>query len=339
MKRIHIAGAGLAGLALGNALQASGVPTTIHEAGTLPRHRVCGEFICGRGATALQQLGLSRALDGALLHQSIHWYLKEKRILRSTLPLPAQGISRYLLDQRLAERFQALGGTLQLRSRLNSSKKTDGIIYCTGRKASDSNWIGLKFHCMNLITHADLELHLGENAYLGMSAIENGRVNVCALFKKRDELKANREDWMFTYLDACGLSTVRQRIAAAEIDPASYAGVAGINFSEPPDHASKHLRLGDAYSVIPPFTGNGMSIALESAEIAFPKCLAYANNRQSWDETVNQIQQACDTRFSRRLKAAKRLHPWISESKRQHTLATLSRLHLLPFRLLYKATH
>ena len=39
MKPIAIAGAGLAGLALGNALQRAGVPTTLHEAHTLPRHR------------------------------------------------------------------------------------------------------------------------------------------------------------------------------------------------------------------------------------------------------------------------------------------------------------
>jgi flavin-dependent dehydrogenase len=339
MKSITIAGAGLAGLTLGNALQGAGVPTTIHEAGTLPRHRVCGEFICGRGADALSRLGLGDALEGALQHHDIHWYLRNKRILKSTLPTPAFGISRYKLDQRLACSFKKQGGQLLERSRVQESQTPEGTAFCSGRKASSSDWIGLKLHCKYLKTHANLELHLGENAYLGMSAIENGRVNVCALFKKRPHLKANREDCMHAYLDACGLTAVSHRIQSGGIDPKSHAGVAGILFSQAPKHEADKLRLGDAYSVIPPFTGNGMSIALESAEIAFPQIFAYAQDQQTWNTTVTNIQTACETRFCRRLKSAQQLHPWISQPRRQQTLAILSRLHLLPFRLLYAATH
>ncbi len=111
MKPITLAGAGLAGLALGNALQRAGVPTTLHESATLPRHRVCGEFICGRGAETLTRLGLADSLVGAVQHRQVHWYLKNKRILKSTLPAPAFGISRYCLDQRL--KFSGAGRALR----------------------------------------------------------------------------------------------------------------------------------------------------------------------------------------------------------------------------------
>ena len=339
MKELTIAGAGVAGLALGNALQRAGIATTIHEAGILPRHRVCGEFICGRGAAALQQLGLADSLHGALLHRKVHWYLKERCILKSTLPSPAYGISRYALDQRLAETFQTSGGMLLEHSRVADTAESEGVIYCSGRKASKSDWMGLKFHCTTLVTLADLELHLGNDAYLGMSAIEDGRVNVCALFKKRPELKASRKDLLLAYLDGCGLSSVSQRLQTGGIDPKSHSGVAGICFSSEPERQSPKLSLGDAYSVIPPFTGNGMSMALESAAIAFPELLAYSKGAQNWDMTLSNIQRVCLAQFDIRLRAAKRLHPWISESKRQQILAVLCRLHLLPFQLLYSKTH
>jgi len=340
MKPVKIAGAGLAGLTLGNALQKAGVPTAIHEASVLPRHRVCGEFICGQGASRLRKLGFGSTLEGALPHQSVNWYLRETKILESRLPTPALGISRYELDKRLAKLFRDNGGQLHERSRLRESSNTDGTVLCSGRRASNSDWIGLKLHCTDLKTTADLELHLGPDAYLGMSAIENGRVNVCALFKQRPELKANRADWIHAYLSVCGLNTLSERIQAGGIDPHSHAGVAGIQFAQSTrSNSTDTLRLGDAYSVIPPFTGNGMSIAIESAEIAFPEVLAYASEQQDWHTTIKKINRRCHSCFSRRLWFAQKLHPWINESKKQQALALLSKLNLLPFRLLYASTH
>jgi menaquinone-9 beta-reductase len=338
MKPITIAGAGLAGLALANALQRAGVPTTLHEAHTLPRHRVCGEFICGRGAEALGQLGLSDALEGARLHRTIQWSRLGQPVLDSTLPAPARGLSRYLLDFRLAESFRAAGGQLLENSRVAPHPQA-GHIFCHGRQASASDWIGLKCHALDLCTHADLELHLGTQGYLGLSAIEDGRVNICALFKSRPELKARKTELLFSYLHACGLHALAGRIQASQIDPESHVGVAGIQFSASPAKPDAGLRLGDAYSVIPPFTGNGMSIALESAAIACPWILKYTNETLAWEKTVHRIQVQLHKRFWRRLRNAKWIHPWLHDPQRQRVLARIARLHLLPFQTLYKLTH
>jgi flavin-dependent dehydrogenase len=338
MKPITIAGAGLAGLSLANTLQAAGVATTLHEAHTLPRHRVCGEFICGKGADSLARQGLSDTIAGAHPHRSIEWFVRARCVLKSTLPSPAYGISRYETDQRLANRFEAAGGRLICQSRWSVAPE-DGVVNCSGRQSTRSDWIGLKLHSQNFVTSADLEMHMGDQGYIGLSGIEHGRTNICALFKLRPDVRSSKETLLLAYLRACGLTQLAERIGASQIDPLSHVGVAGIAFSQLPAPRPGSLQLGDAYSVIPPFTGNGMSIAIESAEIAHPILMDYATGMLSWNDACRSIHLECRQRFKSRLKVAQALHPWLTQSKRHKVLAALGTAKILPFRLLYALTH
>ena len=62
-KTVTIIGGGLAGLTLGIGLRQKKIPVTIHEARRYPHHRVCGEFISGRGLGTLARLGLRPLLE------------------------------------------------------------------------------------------------------------------------------------------------------------------------------------------------------------------------------------------------------------------------------------
>ena len=57
--------------------------------------------------------------------------------------------------------------------------------------------------------------------------------------------------------------------------------------------------------MIPPVTGNGMSMAFESAELAAEPLAAYSRGSVSWTEARESIAAACDTAFARRLAWAK----------------------------------
>ena len=117
MKTVTIAGGGLAGLSLGVALRERGVPVIVHEAGSYPRHRVCGEFVSGVSSGTLETLGVEPVFREARRLHTSAWFRNGRCLLRAELPEAAMGLSRHQLDRRLAERFVAAGGALRTHSR------------------------------------------------------------------------------------------------------------------------------------------------------------------------------------------------------------------------------
>jgi flavin-dependent dehydrogenase len=259
--------------------------------------------------------------------------------LRSDLPEPALGLSRFQLDERLADVLRAAGGKVVLRSRMAANQLSPGWVCCAGRPASASDWIGLKFHCRGFSTLADLELHLAKGGYVGLSAIEGAQVNVCALVRRDPGIQATGKDLLREWMRHSGQQELASRLADAEVVEGSHVGVAGIRFCQIPQHHDGVMRLGDAWSVIPPFTGNGMSIALESAALALPSIERYCNDSLEWTDACRKVHQALLDAFGWRLRAARMLHPLLQYPAGHALLSAFSRTGLLPFRMLYRLTH
>ncbi|CAM2777957.1 NAD(P)/FAD-dependent oxidoreductase [Rariglobus hedericola] len=336
---VEIIGGGLAGLSLGLALRRAAVPVTLFEAGAYPRHRVCGEFITGLSATTIERLGLAPFLADATPHREVAWFLRDQPLRRQTLASPALALSRHALDQRLADAFTAVGGDLRTQIRIDPSDAPDGRIFATGRRPARPEWIGLKCHAFHLPLNAELELHLGDHAYVGLCAVEDGRINVSGLFRQRADLRElTRETALVSYLRAVGLDALADRLSTAKIDPASFSAIAGLGFSKPSTRTDR-IVLGDTYAMIPPFTGHGMAMAFQSAEQALDPLLAWSRGEASWESTLRTVQQRLRTLFRLRLASAAALHPFLFKPARQRWLATASRLRLLPMKPLYKITH
>jgi len=337
LRPIEIIGGGLAGLSLGLALRKERVPVTLFEAGSYPRHRVCGEFIAGLSTDTIQKLGLAPFLSEALPQREVAWFVREQLIQQQTLPAPAYGLSRHGLDAALAEAFVANGGILHLKTRITQNPDTPGQVMATGRRRTRSPWIGLKIHARNLPTTKELELHLGTECYVGLSQIENQEVNVCGLFR-RQNTEARGTDLIDTYLRQAGLIKLADRLAEAQLDDTSFCAVAAVGFDRkltPTDG----IALGDHAAMIPPFTGNGMAMAFQSAEAALDPLRDYAHHKLSWEEACSLVQEKLRQKFNRRLASANLLHPFLLKAHRQQWLANLCRCGLLPMRPLYSILH
>lgn len=88
--------------------------------------------------------------------------------------------------------------------------------------------------------------------------------------------------------------------------------------------------------MIPPFAGNGMSMAFEAAAEAAGPLTDFAEDRRDWAATQRAVRQKLRRRFSRRLLGAQIFHPFLTARSGQALLAIVSRLQILPFHLAFR---
>lgn len=337
---VRIVGGGLAGLSLGIALSKAGVPVTIFEADDYPRHRVCGEFISGLDEATVAKLGIGSVFAGAGNLRGVTWVRRGEAIRRQTLPEPARAISRHALDARLAGLFVAGGGELKTRTRKAIPSNRIGWVDTTGRRLRGASpWLGLKLHARDLAMVDDLELHLGDDAYVGLSPVEDGWINVCGLFRRRPGLQLDRAHALPSYLRACGLAHLAERLDRVPIRPDSRKAMAGIAVDHRVPSNADRLQLGDACAMISPFTGNGMAMALIGSALAVDHLVAWARGEQSWSHAERGIRDALRGEFRLRLGGAALLHPFLLNRSLQACLGVAARAGVLPLTRLYRLLH
>jgi 2-polyprenyl-6-methoxyphenol hydroxylase-like FAD-dependent oxidoreductase len=99
-------------------------------------------------------------------------------------------------------------------------------------------------------------------------------------------------------------------LAGAILDESSFCAVAGLPLRPQRASEQSECRLGDSLTMIPPVTGNGMSMAFEAAEMAITPLAAYSRGEISWLEARQTVARACDAAFARRLAWAQ----WVQRS-------------------------
>jgi flavin-dependent dehydrogenase len=295
MKPITIIGGGLAGLTLGILLRRENIPVTLHEALRYPRHRVCGEFLSGTGRQILREIAPKNL---AISEGSSTAIFLNRQSLYLNLPEPALCASRFELDAQLAKVFQNLGGDLKTNSR-PAATNAPGLVQASGRRRADpahGHLLGLKAHAANVFSAADLELHFAPNRYVGICRLPNNLFNICGLFYSTQPIHDLQNRW------AEILSDNIPSLTQASWQKDSFCAVAAITLDQHFDPAQ--FAIGDAAAMIPPLTGNGMSMALESAALAAPTLISYAREKISWPEALSSHQKSWNTTFRPRLRWA-----------------------------------
>jgi flavin-dependent dehydrogenase len=339
MKPITIIGGGLAGLTLGILLRRENIAAAVIEAGRYPRHRVCGEFLSGRGREILRELELEERIPRAMEGASCSFHLQDREPIRFQMAEAALCVSRFDLDHFLAEEFQRGGGILKTGERAEVNGADVGVVRATGRRRSHDGkgkLFGLKAHARlpseevrgdarppgintrienfgrrvfgrpmesvgkprALQNASDLELHFGGREYVGICRLAEGRVNVCGLFYSEEAASNVHREWKRIFERSVWSGALRD----VTWDEESFSAVAGLTLDR--DAPEDCFAIGDAAAMIPPLTGNGMSMAIESADVAVDLLRKYARGEMSWDDCVRGHALKWREHFSRRLRWA-----------------------------------
>jgi flavin-dependent dehydrogenase len=211
------------------------------------------------------------------------------------------------MDKLLADEFVRLGGNLILDQRNAGPSSAAGIVLASGRRLAPVErgwrWHGLKAHARNVATVADLEMHVFRHGYVGLCRLADGEVNICGLFRRNHSIASDTSG--FELLRGEPGTRLHDKLAKAEFIAGSTCAVAGISLRPQRAQAKTICAIGDALTMIPPVTGNGMSLAFESAQIACQPLTDFSAGNISWAGAQQAIARQCDETFAGRLFWAK----------------------------------
>ena len=283
-----IIGGGLAGLSLSILLARNGKSVRLIERHAYPFHRVCGEYISRESLPFLKHL--LPDLDWKNLPQIDKLVVSSVsgKTLQNPLDLGGIGISRFYLDQALANEAKNAGVLLEENCLVKNWLDGDSgisletasgdfecekliLAYGKGRgpatkaKKLNRNFIGVKYHIRFPHPPDEIQLHNFRNGYCGMSRVENGISCLCYLVDSA-ELKSNGNN-----LKEMEYQVLRKNPFLKEIfDNAEFLWnepktVSGVTFGAKGSMQKNAFVIGDAAGSIAPLCGNGMSMALHGA--------------------------------------------------------------------------
>ncbi len=339
---LGVIGAGPAGSAAAITMARAGLTVALFERSAFPRDKVCGEFLSPEVLPALEQLGCR----DAFLRAQPARISRARLVLRSgrnfdfELPAPAWGLSRRRFDALLAEAATAAGACLFERAEVcrtgGDIETRDGrafqaarVLLAAGRHSlldplpsGGREYFGFKAHFAGDCEPC-VALYFFDGGYCGVSPVEEGLVNVCALVERRLLGSGDADEVI------AAVPPLRRRVAELRrVTPFLYTGPIALGWRR---RAQAHAAAGDAAMFIDPFTGDGMSLALESGALAARHLLR--------DGSAAELAALLRARFSSRLRAARWLRRAAFAGPLQPPLAALLRTPIVAGGLFQWAFH
>lgn len=327
---VIIVGGGLAGLCNAIHLSKLGRAVLLIEKNSYPKHKVCGEYISNEVLPYLAFLDINPFDFGAVKIDNFQISTTNNKLISAKLPLGGFGISRYTLDFELYKKAIKNGATILQDSVLqidyqndiftvdtkeNHSFTTKIAIGAFGKRSlldvklerdfiqKKSPYLGVKIHVKGNFRQDLVALHNFKGGYCGVSKIENNAINLCYItnfssFKKHKNIADFQENVVFKNQY---LKDVFKNTTPIWQKPLS---ISQISFETKKPIENHIVMCGDAAGMIHPLCGNGMSMAIQSAQIASKLILNYLNDANASRNEMEKLYiRQWNKQFKWRLKA------------------------------------
>ena len=301
---VIIIGGGLAGLSSAIHLSKENLSVLVIEKNTYPKHKVCGEYISNEVLPYLSFLGVDVFKLGAKKIDKFQLSTTKGKLISANLPLGGFGISRYCLDHALVKKAIDVGAKLiedvsedvQFRNdqftvitKNRERFKAKIVIGAFGKRSNldvklnrqfiktKSPYLAVKTHVKGDFPDDLVALHNFEGGYCGVSKVENDSLNLCYIanfksFKKYKDIEEFQKKVVFKNEH---LKTIFNDTNPVFDQPIT---ISQISFEDKKPVENHIIMCGDTAALIHPLCGNGMSMAIRSAQIASNLIINFFNS-------------------------------------------------------------
>ena len=325
---VIIIGGGLAGLCNAIHLSKSGVNVLLIEKNEYPKHKVCGEYISNEVLPYVAFLEINPFDHGAVKIKNFQLSTTKNQLITAKLPLGGFGISRYQLDFILSEKAKEKGVLIlkdtvvstnfiddffMVKTKENNTFRSKITIGAFGKRSlldvkmarnfiqKKAPYLGVKIHVNGEFSNNLVALHNFKGGYCGVSKVEKNAINLCYIttfssFKKYKNIEEFQEKVVFKNKF---LKEIFKTSTPIFEKPLS---ISQISFETKKPVEAHLLMCGDSAGMIHPLCGNGMSMAIQSAQIASKLILSYLKGEiKTRDELEKRYIRQWNSQFKWRI--------------------------------------
>lgn len=335
-----VIGGGLAGCSTALQLARRNHDVVLVEKATYPRHKLCGEFLSPEAQASFRRLGVLESIDdaGATSIASARLTGPRGTVAEQSLPETALGLSRYRLDALLFRRaceegvdgrqntrataitgslnggftVQTNSGTLDGRLVVGAYGRRSGIDRKLNRPFFDnpSEYVAFKAHYAGPsdAVAETIEVHAAPGGYCGVGPVEEGRVTVCWIGTTTALKAARGSPNEMLHNTLCQNPILADRLAPLTRVSDRFEAVSRVPLTTKEQIVDDVCMVGDSAGMIAPLCGDGMAMALRTADLFAPLASDFLSGRRTAKAFREAYQQQWNHRFRRRLRLGRWMH-------------------------------
>jgi flavin-dependent dehydrogenase len=301
---VIVIGGGPAGSAAATYTARAGYSVCLVERQSFPRETLCGEFLSHEVLAVLRDLGLDQKFLSLSPSPINQFTLLPDRGARLSEPLgfAAYGMKRSTFDLMLldcarshgvsiiqpadVESVDRMGGSLRVLCRTSGGHHTVRARWAIGAygrsspldrelkrpfAGSRSGLNGIKFHVpastLANVRADEIIICAGAGMYCGINHVDGGAATICFLEQRTEGNRSPRERILDLVEGNPGFAGIISPEALLAIQQGAIYGTGNIYFGPRSLVEDGVLMVGDAARVIAPLAGDGISMALQGAQL------------------------------------------------------------------------